>query len=126
MKPRFPLGLFSLALVAAVTASDATAAPEAASALKQAFRYVQAQSRSTEGKPEADSPVVAMERFVVVAPALTRDQRAMIESHNKKIQDQGFSLTKGGALFRKDLGKARIEIGAWAAGPGLNFLQISW
>jgi hypothetical protein len=107
-------------------ATDGTAGREAVSAIKQAFPYAASPSPATGEKPAADDHTVAMERFIVVAQGFSRPQREMMESDNQKIQDRQFSLIKGGARLKKDLGKARIELGAWAAGPVMTFLRISW
>jgi hypothetical protein len=67
-----------------------------------------------------------MERVTVTESVPLRQLKEKIEAETKKEKAEQFSVTKGGVLLKKDIGRVRIEVGTWGAGPGLNILRVSW
>lgn len=45
---------------------------------------------------------------------------------NQEAIDDRFTLYKGGAIYRKDEGRVRIDLGTWGSASGLNLLKLSW
>jgi hypothetical protein len=99
--------------------------------VKKAFPYdpAAAQKKEETKEKEPDAQVVTMERFTVVESMRSSELEKKIKSENEKTQAEKFSVTKGGAMLKKDIGRTRVELGAWpAAGAGvkLYFLKLSW
>jgi len=96
--------------------------------VKQAFPYApEAAPKKEETKDkEPDAQVVTMEAFTVVESKRSRQLEAKIESDNEKMRAEKFTITKGGTIWKKDIGGKRIEFGSWGARGGINFLKLSW
>src|SRR5258707_718439 len=122
------LAVFALPLPAMVRGEDSDrriVAQEALAQIKQAFPYVPVPPQKKEEKESSDD-IVVMERVTVTESLQLRDLREKIVAQNEKQKAERFSVVKGGAILKRDIGKARIELGTWGAGPGLNILKISW
>jgi hypothetical protein len=119
------LGLLPL-LASAEDNGKPTAAQEAVAKIKRTFPYDAAASQRSEEKQGSDDDVIVMEAFKVTASLEHRHLREEIDKETQKRRDEQFSIIKGGAIFRMDVGKTRIEFGIWGAGAGLNILRISW
>jgi len=123
------LAIIALAHTALVRGEDnvkRTVAQELSARIKQSFPYTPVPPQKTEEQPEPGGEIVMMERFSVTESLQFRDLREKIAAADEKQKVEQFSLTKGGAVMKKDVGKARVEIGTWGAGSGLNILKISW
>jgi hypothetical protein len=81
--------------------------------------------KKTEDKGEADTIVIKMEAFTVVESTRARDLQSPVEREKEKIQDEQFSIFKGGTIYRKDVGKVRTEVGGWYEAGSWRFLRIS-
>jgi hypothetical protein len=103
-----------------------TASQEAVAKIRQAFPYGSAASQRNEEKQGSHDDVIVMEVFRVTASREHRHLREEIDRAVQKRRSEQFSIIQGGAIFRMDVGKARIEFGIWGAGAGLNILRISW
>jgi hypothetical protein len=128
MKTAF-LSVVALALPAVVRSEDAgkgTIAQVLSAQIKQAFPYVPTPPQKAEEKPEPNGEIVSMERLTITESLQLRDLKEKIAAEDAKQKAERFSVVKGGAIKKKGLGKARVEIGAWDAGSGLNILKISW
>jgi hypothetical protein len=79
--------------------------------------------KPAENKSSSDSAVVRMAPVVVSESKRDRELEAAIDLQSQK---QSFSPTKGGTILKKDVGKARIELGTWGDISGLSILRISW
>ena len=104
-------------------------AHEVTTLIKQAFPYDPAPAQEKEETKEPDAQVVTMERFTVVESMRSRQLEEKIRTADQKNRDERFSIRNGGAILKKDIGRTRIELGAWpAAGAGVNlyFLKIKW
>jgi len=101
-------------------------APEVSALIKQAFLYAPAAAQKKEETKEPDAQVVTMEAFTVVESTRLRQLGKKIESENEKMRAEKFSITKGGTILKKDIGRTRVELGAWGASGGINFLKLSW
>jgi len=106
-------------------------AHEVSASIKQAFPYdpAPAQQKEETKDKEPDAQVVTMERFTVVESMRSRQLEEKIKSADQKNRDERFSIRNGGAILKKDIGRTRVELGAWpAAGAGVNlhFLKITW
>ena len=94
--------------------------------IREAFPYVAPVGQREEEKKELDSQVVTLERVTVVRSKPLRDLREKIDAADEKAKAEKFSVITGGTILKKDIGKARIEIGTWGSSPGVNILKISW
>jgi hypothetical protein len=102
---------------------------EVSKLVKKAFPYAPAVAQKKEDTKEPDAQVVTMERFIVVESRRSRELEKKIKSENEKTQAEKFSVTKGGTILKKDIGRTRVELGTWpVAGAGVNFylLKITW
>ena len=99
-------------------------AHEVSALIKQAYPYdpAPAQKKEETKDKEPDAQVVTMERFTVVESMRSRQLEEKIESENEKTRAEKFSITKGGTIWKK----CRVELGAWDASGGINFLKLSW
>ena len=95
---------------------------------KKAFPYdpaaVQKKEETKEKAPE--EKVVTMERFTVVESMRSRQLEEKIKSADQKMRDERFSISNGGAILKKDIGRTRVELGTWPTGAGIYFLKITW
>jgi hypothetical protein len=103
-----------------------TVAQEAVAKIRRAFPYDAATSQTNQEAKRSDNDVVAMEAFTVSASLAPRNLREEIDRGAQKMRAEHFSIIQGGAIFKMDIGRARIEFGTWYAGAGLNILRISW
>ena len=103
-------------------------AHEVTTLIKQAFPYdpAPAQKKEETKDKEPDAQVVTMERFTVVETAPHRELKAKIEAERATKESAEFSIVKGGAILKKDIGKAQIEFGPMGDGLRFNFLRLSW
>ena len=103
-------------------------APEVSTLIKQAFPYDPAAAKKKEETKdmEPDAQVVTMEAFTVVESTRLRQLGKKIESENEKMRAEKFSITKGGTILKKDIGRTRVELGTWPAGTVIIFLKITW
>jgi hypothetical protein len=117
-----------LALPAVVRCEDTgkrSAAQELSAQIKQMFPYTPAPQK-IEVRPEPSGETVTMERVTVAESLQLRDLSEKIAAEDETRKAERFSVLAGGSIVKKDVGKARIEIGTWDAGRGLNILKISW
>lgn len=78
-------------------------------------------------KPGNDVSIVVMKPVVVSESPHRGDLHAAIVRERQKKEDEQFTPTKGGTIYRKEIGKARLELGGWwADGVGWKFMKISW
>jgi len=96
--------------------------------VKKAFPYdpAAAQKKEETKEKESDAQVVTMERFTVTESRRSRQLEQKIESDNEKIQAEKFTFSKGGTIWKKDIGGKRIEFGTWYTPGGINLLKLSW
>ncbi|HTZ20854.1 MAG TPA: hypothetical protein VMC06_08225 [Opitutaceae bacterium] len=95
---------------------------------QKAFPYDPAavQKKEATKEKEPDEKVVTMERFTVLESRRSLELERKIESENAKIQSEKFTIVRGGTILKKDIGRTRVELGAWSTLGGLNFLKCSW
>jgi hypothetical protein len=101
-------------------------ADEVSALIKQAYPYAPEVAQKKEETKEPDAQVVTMERFTVVESMRSRQLEEKIKSDNEKRREEKFSITKGGTIWKKDIGGKRVELGAWSAPGGINFFKLSW
>ena len=91
---------------------------------KKAFPYDQGavQKKEETKEKEPDEKVVIMERFTVMESRRKRQLEEKIESENEKMQSEKFTIVRGGTILKM----GRVELGAWSAQGGINFLKFSW
>jgi hypothetical protein len=92
--------------------------------VKKAFPYEPAavQKKEETKEKEPDAQVVTMEHFTVTESRRSRQLEEKIESDNEKMKAEKFSLVRGGTIWKK----GRVEVGAWSAQGGINFLKYLW
>jgi hypothetical protein len=118
--------LASLPVLARAGDDDPGSMPQETSArIKEAFPYDPTAKRNREEKKDADDDVVAMEPFAVVTTLLPRAIRERIDRGSVSTDNQ-FSLSRGGSISGRDLGKVRMDIGPTFSRSGWSFLRFSW
>lgn len=105
-----------------MSAADNSVAARSAKLLKQEFRF----SPPVESIMEPVEEVVEMEAFTVVESMQRRDLERTVQEQERRIREERYSIARGGTLLNRDVGKARIELGTWSGGAGIQFLKISW
>jgi hypothetical protein len=117
-----------LALAASTRANDepSLSPPQLSlAALKQSFQFNPA-SLATEPEQNADVPPIIMAPFVVDDEATMRRLASAMEKAAQSNLAGKFSIQKGGALLKEDIGTAQLRVGIWGAASGYNFLKITW
>ena len=114
--------LFST-LAMAVLSADPPSRNRTADRLKEEYRYV---PPAKETPPEKSDEVVTMEIFTVVESGERRSLERVMGEQARRAKEETYTIIKGGTLLKADVGRARIEVGTWSGGGGLEFLRISW
>jgi hypothetical protein len=121
-------GFFAVAasfLVAHASAQDLK--PDVSIEMKKAFRQSFVYATSPLAKtpaPTKDYDVILMQP-VIVRNRFEAEGLDQAIAHQEAVDDR-FTLYKGGALLRKDVGRVRIDAGTWGSASGLNLLKLSW
>jgi hypothetical protein len=101
--------------------------PDVSVEMKKAFR----QSFVYATSPLAKTPTPTKDYDVILMQPIIVRNRFEAEGldqaiANQEAVDDRFTLYKGGAIYRKDVGRVRIDAGTWGSASGLNLLKLSW
>jgi hypothetical protein len=122
MKP----GTLTFLLSAAATCAlcdDTSTRKKMTDRLKEEYRYVPPAEVTA---PESSEEVVLMEAFTVVESGERRILDRLMSEQERRAKEEKYTIVKGGTLLKTEVGPARIEVGTWSGGGGLEFLRISW
>jgi hypothetical protein len=113
------------ALVVLASAQDLK--PDVHYEMIKAFRASFAYASAPAAKPAAPvrDPGVIMLQPMVVRNRYEAEGLDLSIANQEAIDDR-FTLYKGGAIYRKDEGRVRIDLGTWGSASGLNLLKVSW
>lgn len=118
--------VFSLSMLPGVRAETPTGVVR--EHLREIFPYRaapgSAEHSATSRVPDfPKEAALVLETFVVAAPQRERGLAKAIDDGVRRAEAEKFSLTRGGALVRRDFGKCRLEAGMWSNGA---LVRLSW
>jgi hypothetical protein len=121
------VALVAAAAGLAVAASGQELKPDVRYEMIKAFResFVYASAPAANPAAPTRDPSVILLRPVVVRNRFEADGLDQSIARQDLIDDR-FTLYKGGAIYRKDEGRVRIDLGTWGSASGLNLLKVSW
>lgn len=105
---------------AAPSAMDATKA-----LLKRIFHFGDVTPTKAPSPPN-DAPVIVMEPVVVTEPYQDREVSGVIDGQSLPPAVSKFNWQDGGAVMQKDLGKTKMQIGAWYSDKAVSFVRLDW